>query len=63
METINKYLKKDRIDNYPGNAVYAAMIENLDNSVGRIVEKLNKSGLTENPFKSANLRAKYWALS
>lgn len=48
METINKYLKKDRIDNYPGNAVYAAMIENLDNSVGRIVEKLNKSGLSEN---------------
>lgn len=48
MQKIEKYLQKEVKDYYPGNAVYAAMIENLDNSVGRIVGKLKESGLTEN---------------
>lgn len=48
LKTIEKYLQKESRDYYPGNAVYAAMIENLDNSVGKIVEKLKESGLTEN---------------
>jgi uncharacterized sulfatase len=47
-ELIDKYLKKERKGNYPGNAVYAAMIEHLDRSVGRIVAKLEESGLEEN---------------
>lgn len=47
-ELINKYLNKERKDQYPGNAVYAAMIEHLDNSVGRVVDKLAKTGLDEN---------------
>jgi arylsulfatase A len=47
-ELIDKYLNKERKDNYPGNAVYAAMIEHLDLSVGRIVAKLEETGLEEN---------------
>jgi len=47
-ELIDKYLNKERKDNYPGNAVYAAMIEHLDRSVGRIVAKLEEAGLEEN---------------
>ena len=47
-ELIDKYLKKERKDSYPGNAVYAAMIEHLDRSVGRIVAKLKETGLEEN---------------
>jgi uncharacterized sulfatase len=47
-ELINKYLKKERKDNYPGNAVYAAMIEHVDNSVGRIMQKLKDLGLEDN---------------
>jgi uncharacterized sulfatase len=46
-DLIDKYLKKQRIDNYPGNAVYAAMIEHLDRSVGRIIGKLKETGLEE----------------
>ena len=45
---IDKYLKKERKDEYPGNAVYAAMIEHVDKSVGRIVKKLDELGLDEN---------------
>ena len=45
---IEKYLVKERKDNYPGNAVYAAMIEHVDNSVGRIMQKLEDLGLEEN---------------
>ena len=44
-ELIKKYLNKERKDRYPGNAVYAAMIEHLDRSVGRINAKLRSSGL------------------
>ena len=48
MDLIEKYLKKEQKDNYPGNAVYAAMIEHLDRSVGRIVAKLEETGLEKN---------------
>jgi uncharacterized sulfatase len=46
-DLIEKYLKKKRKDNYPGNAVYAAMIEHLDRSVGRISKKLEDAGLED----------------
>lgn len=48
MDLIEKYLNKERKDSYPGNAVYAAMIEHLDRSTGRIVAKLKETGLEEN---------------
>ena len=47
-DLINKYLKKKQKDQYPGNAIYAAMIEHLDRSVGRILGKLKETGLEEN---------------
>lgn len=47
-ELIRKYLNKENTGNYPGNAVYAAMIEHVDRSVGRIMDKLNQMGLDEN---------------
>jgi uncharacterized sulfatase len=45
---IQKYLEKEKVEGYPCNAVYAAMVEHVDNSVGRILDKLEKLGLTEN---------------
>ena len=45
---IQKYLQKDKVEGYPCNAVYAAMVEHVDNSVGRILGKLDELGLTEN---------------
>lgn len=47
-DLIEKYLKKERKDNYPGNVVYAAMIEHVDRSVGRVVKKLKSLGLDKN---------------
>jgi len=47
-ELIDKYLKKERKDAYPGNAVYAAMVEHVDNSVGKVISKLEELGLDEN---------------
>lgn len=47
-DLIDKYLNKERKDEYPGNAVYAAMVEHIDNSVGKIVEKLKELNLDEN---------------
>lgn len=47
-ELIDKYLAKEKDESYPSNAVYAAMIENVDNSVGRIQAKLDELGLAEN---------------
>jgi len=46
-DLIEKYLNKDKLDDYPCNPVYAAMIEHLDRSVGRIVAELKKNGLEE----------------
>jgi uncharacterized sulfatase len=45
---IKKYLAKEKVDGYPCNAVYAAMVEHVDNSVGRILRELNELGLAEN---------------
>jgi len=45
---IDKYLQKDKVAGYPCNAVYAAMIEHVDNSVGRILDELDALGLSEN---------------
>jgi uncharacterized sulfatase len=48
MPLIEKYLKKPKELAYPGNAVYAAMIENIDNSVAGIKQKISKLGLDKN---------------
>ena len=45
---IEKYLHKEKVDGYPCNAVYAAMVEHVDKSVGRILERLDSLGLSEN---------------
>jgi len=45
---IQKYLEKEKVEGYPCNAVYAAMVEHVDNSVGRVLEKLDEMGLAEN---------------
>ena len=45
---IDKYLHKPKVDGYPCNAVYAAMIESVDISVGRILNKLDELGLSQN---------------
>lgn len=45
---IEKYLHKENLSDYPGNAVYAAMIDHIDQGVGRIVAKLEELNLTEN---------------
>lgn len=42
---IDKYLKKNKVEGYPSHAVYAAMIENIDNSTGRIMAKLKSLGI------------------
>ena len=39
---IQKYLHKEKVAGYPCNAVYAAMVENVDNSVGEILNKLKE---------------------
>ena len=44
---IEKYLEKQAVEGYPCNAVYAAMIEHVDNSVGRILNELDKLELSE----------------
>ncbi len=45
---IQKYLEKDRVDDYPCNAIYAAMVEEVDQSVGRVMQKLEDLGIAEN---------------
>ncbi len=45
---IDKYVNKTKIDGYTCNAVYAAVIEHLDNSIGRLVNEIDKLGLSEN---------------
>lgn len=42
---IDKYLKKPRVIGYPCHAAYAAMIEQLDRSTGRLLEQLDALGL------------------
>ena len=45
---IEKYLNKPKVPGYPCNAVYAAMVENIDVSLGRILETLKNLNLEEN---------------
>ncbi len=45
---IQKYLAKEKVDGYPSNAVYGAMVEHVDNSVGKILNELEELELTEN---------------
>jgi uncharacterized sulfatase len=45
---IDKFLKKPAVADYPCHAVYAAMIEQLDHSVGRVLAKLDALGLRDN---------------
>ncbi|MCK5693872.1 MAG: sulfatase [Bacteroidales bacterium] len=45
---IEKYLDKEKAEDYPCNAVYAAMVEHVDNSVGRILQELKELELAEN---------------
>jgi len=44
-EKIEKYKNKAPDENYPSNPVYAAMIEHLDDNVGRVVAKLKQLGI------------------
>ena len=44
---IDKYLKKPSTAGYPCNAIYAAMIEELDHSIGRMLDALKQNGLDE----------------
>ena len=46
--TIDKYLKKPPVEGYPCNAVYAAAIEEMDRSIGRVLTALKEYGLEEN---------------
>ena len=48
MPIIEKYLRKPTVINYPCNAIYAAMIENVDKSVAGIMQKLKKLGIDNN---------------
>lgn len=45
---IDKYLKKEKVEDYPCNAVYAAMVESIDKSVGRVLDKLEELAVSEN---------------
>lgn len=45
---IEKYKNKPKADGYPSNAVYAAMIEHMDKSVGDVMDYLEKAGLADN---------------
>jgi uncharacterized sulfatase len=45
---IQKYLQKEKTGGYPCNAVYAAMVEHVDNSLGRILDGLDELGLAQN---------------
>ena len=47
-DLINKYLNKEKDSDYPSNAVYAAMIEHVDRSVGDIMDAVEEMGLADN---------------
>ena len=48
MDLIDKYLAKEKVGDYPGNGIYASMIEHIDRSVGRIMTKLRTLKMVEN---------------
>ena len=47
-DLINKYLKKKKDPDYACNAVYAAMIEHVDRSVGNLMGAVAELGLADN---------------
>ena len=47
-DLIEKYLEKDKDPDYACNAVYAAMIEHVDNSVGALMNAVEEAGLEDN---------------
>ena len=47
-QTIQKYVDKPKPDVSVNHPVYAAMIEDLDRSIGRLFDELDKQGLREN---------------
>lgn len=47
-ELLTKYQAKKPMPGYPSNPAYAGLLEELDQSVGRIVEALDRAGLAEN---------------
>jgi arylsulfatase A len=47
-DLIDKYLNKKKTPDYPSNAVYAAMIEHVDESVGDIMQSVEELGLADN---------------
>lgn len=47
-DLIDKYLNKKKDPDYPCNAVYAAMMEHVDNSVGDIMRAVDELGLADN---------------
>ena len=46
-DLIDKYLNKERDPDYPSNAVYAAMIEHVDDSVGAVMQAIDELGLAD----------------
>ncbi|QEG43174.1 Arylsulfatase [Roseimaritima ulvae] len=47
-DLIDKYLSKPKAADYPSNAVYAAMIEHVDDSVGEMLQAIEELGLADN---------------
>jgi len=47
-ELIDKYLNKKRDPDYTCNAVYAAMIEHVDDSIGDLMKTVDTMGLSDN---------------
>lgn len=47
-DLINKYMKKEKDPDYACNAVYAAMIEHVDKSVGAVMNALDELALADN---------------
>ena len=47
-ELLKKYTAKRPTPGYPSNPAYAGLLEELDQSVGRIVEAVDRTGLAEN---------------
>jgi uncharacterized sulfatase len=47
-ELLAKYQAKKTMPGYPSNPAYAGLLEELDQSVGRIVEAVDRAGLAEN---------------
>ena len=45
---IEKYLNKPKVQGYPCNAIYAAMVEHIDESVGRVMDALETFDLDDN---------------